>query len=154
MDLVNRIRAVFKDAAITTDIMVGFAGEDDREFTESLNFVKQVGFARAHIFAYSKREGTPAAVMDGQVPAKIASERVNKLYSVVEDRSEELLKPLNGTVTTVIPESYKEGVAHGHTASFVEVAVACNEEVYSEIQGKLVPVKLSVCKNTVTGELQ
>ncbi len=154
LEYMENIRSRIPGVMFTTDIICGFPGETDEDFDKTCEFVKKAGFLSAHIFAYSKREGTPAAVMDGQVPAKIASERVNKLYSVVEDRSEELLKPLNGTVTGVIPESYKEGVAHGHTASFVEVAVACNEEVYSEIQGKLVPVKLSVCKNTVTGELQ
>lgn len=154
LEYMENIRSKIPGVMFTTDIICGFPGETDEDFDKTCEFVKKAGFLSAHIFAYSKREGTPAAVMDGQVPAKIASERVNKLYSVVEDRSEELLKPLNGTVTTVIPESYKDGVAHGHTASFVEVAVACNEKVYSEIQGKLVPVKLSVCKNTVTGELQ
>ena len=154
LEYMENIRSKMPGVMFTTDIICGFPGETDKDVEETSELVKKAGFLSAHIFAYSKRVGTPAAVMEGQVPSNVASERVNKLYSVVEHRAEEILAHLDGIVTTVIPENYKDGVAHGHTASFVEVEIACNEEVYSQIQGKLVSVKLSVNKNTVTGELQ
>ena len=69
-DLVLRIRNIFPDAAITTDIMVGFAGESDEEFEKSLEFVKKMGFARSHIFIYSRRTGTVAAALKNQIPQK------------------------------------------------------------------------------------
>ncbi|MEG2039018.1 MAG: tRNA (N(6)-L-threonylcarbamoyladenosine(37)-C(2))-methylthiotransferase MtaB, partial [Oscillospiraceae bacterium] len=66
-DLVKRIRLTFDNSAITTDIMVGFAGEDDKEFAENLAFAQEIGFAKAHVFAYSVREGTRAANFENQL---------------------------------------------------------------------------------------
>ena len=154
LEYMGNIRSKMPGVMFTTDIICGFPGETDEDFADTCELVKRAGFLSAHIFAYSKREGTPAAVMDGQVPSNVASDRVNGLYAVVGERAKALLAPLDGTVTELIPENYKDGVAHGHTASFVEVSVVCDEDVYSKIQGKLVSVKLSVSGNTVTGELQ
>ena len=108
----------------------------------------------AHIFAYSKREGTPAARMEGQVPSAVSSERVNKLYEVVEETAKKMLVTLNGTVADVIPENYKDGKAYGHTACFVEVEISCSAEDYERIQGKIVSVRLFADGIRVSGELQ
>jgi len=74
-DLVNRIREVVPDIALTTDIMTGFPGESDAEFAESLDFVRQTDFADGHVFTYSAREGTPAAEFPDQVPHPVRKQR-------------------------------------------------------------------------------
>ncbi len=154
LEYMENIREKIPGVMFTTDIICGFPGETDKDFADTCDLVRKAGFLSAHIFAYSKRQGTPAAEMGGQVPSKVASDRVNKLYSVVAERARELLSPLDGKIVSVIPENYKDGEAYGHTASFVEVAIRCDEEAYTKIQGKLTKVKLSVKGNTVTGELQ
>ena len=83
----------------------------------------------------------------------MASERVNKLYAVVEENAEELLSVYNGKTVEVIPENYKDGKAVGHTASFIEVEIECAPDEFEAIQGKLVSVELAVCKNLVSGKI-
>jgi len=85
--LVEEARSWIPDLAVTTDIMVGFPGETDEEFRQSLEFIEKMQFARIHVFPYSPRPGTPAASMKGQVPGKIKRER-EKLVAEVGRRSE------------------------------------------------------------------
>ncbi|NOZ93434.1 MAG: tRNA (N(6)-L-threonylcarbamoyladenosine(37)-C(2))-methylthiotransferase MtaB [Acidobacteria bacterium] len=80
--LVELARAAHPDMAVTTDVMAGFPGETDAELEESLAFVESVGFARLHVFRYSRRPGTPAASMPGQVPGPVASERSRRLHEL------------------------------------------------------------------------
>ena len=79
---IGMIRQSFPDAAITTDVMVGFPGETDTEFEETVSFVQKIGFSRLHVFQYSRREGTPAAKFPNQVPARIKEERSRILIDV------------------------------------------------------------------------
>ena len=85
--ILDRVRAAMPDAAITTDIIVGFPGETDRDFEDTLDLVRQARFAGAFTFQYSPRPGTPAAGMDGQVPAAVVAERYQRLAALVEDVS-------------------------------------------------------------------
>lgn len=80
--LVELARAAHPDMAVTTDVMAGFPGETDAEFETSLAFVEAAGFARLHVFRYSRRPGTPAASMPGQVPGPVASERSRRLHEL------------------------------------------------------------------------
>ena len=101
-DLVRRLREYMPDCAITTDIMVGFPGETDREFAETLEFVKKVGFASAHIFIYSRRHGTVAAKMDGQIDPMIAKERSKALFAAVGETRKAYLHSLIGSKTELL----------------------------------------------------
>src|SRR6266702_4583386 len=83
--IIDRVRAQIPDAAITTDIIVGFPGETERDFQDTLDVVRQARFACAFTFQYSKRPGTDAAGMPGQVPAGVVSERYERLAAVVEE---------------------------------------------------------------------
>jgi tRNA-2-methylthio-N6-dimethylallyladenosine synthase len=85
LGIVEKVRAAMPEAAITTDIIVGFPGETESDFTQTLEVVHEAGFASAFTFQYSKRPGTPAASMDGQVPQKVVRERYERLVEVVED---------------------------------------------------------------------
>jgi len=83
--ILDRVRATMPDAAITTDIIVGFPGETERDFSDTLDLVRQARFAGAFTFQYSIRAGTPAAEMDGQVPAEVVRERYERLAALVAE---------------------------------------------------------------------
>jgi tRNA-2-methylthio-N6-dimethylallyladenosine synthase len=85
LGILQRVREAMPDAAITTDIIVGFPGETDDDFQATLDVVRQARFAGAFTFQYSKRPGTPAAGMDGQVPSRIVRERYGRLVALVEE---------------------------------------------------------------------
>jgi tRNA-2-methylthio-N6-dimethylallyladenosine synthase len=83
--ILDRVRSAIPDAAITTDIIVGFPGETERDFADTLDLVRQARFAGAFTFQYSQRPGTPAAAMPGQVPAETVRDRYDRLVALVED---------------------------------------------------------------------
>jgi tRNA-2-methylthio-N6-dimethylallyladenosine synthase len=83
LGILERVRAAIPDAAITTDIIVGFPGETERDFADTLDMVRQARFAGAFTFQYSQRPGTPAATMDGQVPADVVADRYERLAALV-----------------------------------------------------------------------
>lgn len=85
LGIIDKVRAAMPDAAITTDIIVGFPGETDADFEQTLEVVRESGFASAYTFQYSKRPGTPAAEMPGQVPADVVRERYERLTALVEE---------------------------------------------------------------------
>lgn len=104
LELIKMIRSYVPDAAITTDIIVGFPGETEQDFEDTLALVQEVGFDAAFTFIYSKRSGTPAAKMEGQVPLDIKKDRLNRLMEVQNlsslHRNEEML----GKVVEVLAE--------------------------------------------------
>jgi tRNA-2-methylthio-N6-dimethylallyladenosine synthase len=83
--ILDRVRSAIPDAAITTDIIVGFPGETERDFADTLDLVRRARFAGAFTFQYSQRPGTPAAAMAGQVPAGIVRDRYDRLVALVEE---------------------------------------------------------------------
>ena len=121
------LRARFPGCAITTDIMVGFPGETEEEFAETLRFAKEIAFARAHIFMYSRRPGTPAATMAGQIPASEKAARAHRLSEVCEHTRQEYESALCGqTVDVLLETPLENGCFEGHTATYVPVCVKTN----------------------------
>src|SRR5579863_145816 len=113
--ILNRVRAAIPDAAITTDIIVGFPGETDQDFEDTLDLVRQARFAGAFTFRYSICPGTPAASMDGQVPPEVVRERYGRLVALVEDISlAENQRPTGREVEVLVAEGEgrKDGVTH------------------------------------------
>jgi len=102
--LANQIRTIFPNSALTTDLIVGFPGETDELFEETLQFVNSTRFDVAYTFLYSPRSGTPAATMPAQVPEKIKKERLNRLMLIQNDISLEINKKLEGTWQEVLVE--------------------------------------------------
>ena len=96
--ILDRVRASIPDAAITTDIIVGFPGETEQDFADTLDLVRQAGFAGAFTFRYSIRPGTPAATMDAQVPADLVQERYERLTALVEETTYAENQKLAGVV--------------------------------------------------------
>ena len=85
LDIIERVRGAMPDAAISTDIIVGFPGETEEDFLETIDVVKQARFAGAYTFQYSKRPGTPAAVLEDQIPKEVVQERYERLVALVND---------------------------------------------------------------------
>jgi tRNA-2-methylthio-N6-dimethylallyladenosine synthase len=85
LGIIDKVRAAMSDAAITTDIIVGFPGETEADFQATLDVLRAARFAGAFTFQYSKRPGTPAASMDGQLPKQVVQERYDRLVAVVEE---------------------------------------------------------------------
>src|SRR3984893_7930893 len=115
LGIIEQVRAAIPDAAITTDIIVGFPGETERDFAGTLDAVRAARFAGAFTFRYSVRPGTPAAAMDGQVPADVVQERYERLTAVVEDTSLEGNRQFTGQEVEVLVadgEGRKDEVTH------------------------------------------
>ena len=132
-DLVNRIRANFENASITTDIMVGFAGETEKEFEENLNFLKKIGFARSHVFAYSKRQGTMAAALKSQVEPCEKDKRANLMGQATRECESQFLKTQVGKTEEVLFETYKCGIAEGYTENYSRVKVKADKNLSGQI---------------------
>jgi tRNA-2-methylthio-N6-dimethylallyladenosine synthase len=106
LDIIDRVRAVLPNAAITTDIIVGFPGETEADFAETLHVVRQARFASAFTFQYSPRPGTPAATMADQIPKAVVQERYDRLIELQEQISWEENKQLVGTDVEVLVSSF------------------------------------------------
>lgn len=116
--LVEKIRSAIPEASFTTDIIVGFPGETEENFQETLDVVKQVGFDAAYTFLYSKRSGTPAADMEEQVPQEIKKKRLQRLIEVQNQIGLEINKKLESTIVSVLvegPSKNDPGIMMGRT---------------------------------------
>lgn len=137
-DLVCRIRSIFPDAAISTDVMVGFPAESDEEFTESLEFARKVGFAKTHIFAYSRRKGTIADKMEGQIEKSVKAERSHKMQEVAAKSEHDFFQSLVGKTVSVLFETCENGRAVGYTENYALIEV----ETDKKLNGCLLKVKI------------
>lgn len=122
--LVNKLRTQFENASVTTDIMVGFPGETDEDFKESLDLVREICFASAHVFPYSVRKGTRAAEMGGQVPQSVKKQRAAVMREAVRESEIKFLNSQISKLSRVIFER-DEGLDfhHGHTENYTPVRV-------------------------------
>jgi tRNA-2-methylthio-N6-dimethylallyladenosine synthase len=115
LGILERVRAAIPDAAITTDIIVGFPGETERDFADTLDMVRRARFAGAFTFQYSQRPGTPAAAMDGQVPADVVADRYERLAALVSESALAENEALVGRQVEVLVaegEGRKDGLTH------------------------------------------
>jgi tRNA-2-methylthio-N6-dimethylallyladenosine synthase len=103
--LVKRIRQAMPDIALSTDIIVGFPGETERDFADTLDVVRQAGFSSAFTFIYSPREGTPASMMQNQVPTDVTQQRFTRLLDEVQRQAYAYSQSLVGTCASVLIES-------------------------------------------------
>lgn len=122
--VVDKLRMAFPGCAVTTDIMVGFPGESDEEFAESMAFAEKIGFAGIHVFQYSIRRGTVAAMRPNQVTPQVKSARAKAMANVAERLERKFLEEQVGTVQTVLIEkSTSEEYSHGFTGSYIPVRI-------------------------------
>ena len=144
LDLVNKIRTAIPDISLTTDIIVGFPGETDEDFEETLSLVKICGFDSVFTFEYSKRTGTPAARMDDQVPEAVVKERFARLLDVVRDTGREQCARFEGLTLPVLVEekNREEGLMTGRT----EHNLLVHFEGDPSLIGQIIPVSLDKCE--------
>lgn len=128
-------------ASFTTDLMVGFPGESEEDFLETESFVREVGFIDAHVFAYSKRAGTPAASYSGQIPESVKRDRSARLIAVKNEVRDEVLDRIVARTEplSVILESYDGKFYSAHSDTFAEVRVEADEGRSGEMV-KVIPV--------------
>ena len=145
LDLVKKIRAAVPDISLTTDIIGGFPGETEEDFQETLDVVRQVRYDSAFTFIYSKRTGTPAAVMEDQVPADVVKDRFDRLLAEVQRIAGEMCAVHQGTVQTVLVESVNE-----HDPELMTGRLSNNLLVHfpgdESMIGKMVDVSLDECR--------
>ena len=140
---INEIRSIRPNIAITTDVIVGFPGETEELFNETVESIKKIKFAEMHVFPYSRREGTLAASMPNQVDGNIKKERVRKLISLSEELKNEFYKSLIGTEEELLVEKYIDGYLVGHLSNYGLCKVKSDNELLNEI----LKVKLSSYEN-------
>ncbi len=134
MRAVKLLRDAFPTLQLTTDIIAGFPGETEQDFEESCRLVENARFLMVHAFPYSKRRGTPAAVMKNQVPDEIKHKRVAILSQKAAEIRGEILDSLIGSEVEVLFESQSGGYSFGHTPEFVEVKVRCEGDLHACIR--------------------
>lgn len=149
--LVEKIKKAMPDIFLSTDIMVGFPGETEEDFQHTLDVVKKVGFSTAFTFIYSKRTGTPAAVMPDQVPEEIVKDRFQRLLDTVNGMVERINATQLGKLVQVLVEEYhpETGIVSGRTDHNTLIHFHGKENIV----GKMVEVK--VVENNIfylTGE--
>ncbi len=128
---VRRLREAFPTLGLTADVIVGFPGETDADFTESAAFLRNARFLDAHIFAYSRRPGTEAADMPGQIPESVKKSRSAALIAAQAELHRELLGEAvaDGRPVPVLFETQENGWAQGHTPAFYEIRVPATEDL-------------------------
>ena len=134
----EKIKSLWQNASLTTDIMVGFIGESDEEFNESLEFAKKAKFLKAHIFPYSVRQGTVAARMSGRVNEQTKSKRANIMSAALDEASKNVMARLIGSTRSVLFERCENGFTVGYSEDYVPVFIKEN----TALQGEIVKVKI------------
>jgi len=133
---IAKLRGVFPNLAVTTDLIVGFPGETDEEFTQTYDFIKEVGFSELHVFPYSIRTGTPAARMSDQVPDLIKSARVAQMIALSDQMAKVYASKFEGTnVGVLVEEVDKEDARYviGHTTNYLKVRFEASKATLGEI---------------------
>ncbi len=131
--IVELLRNTYKDVIITTDIIVGFPEESDKEFEETYEFLKQIKFYKMHIFKYSPRKGTPAAKNKHQIDGKIKEERSKKLIELSNKNETEYNQSYIGKTVEVLFEEEKTGLYKGHTQNYILVYCKSKENLQNKI---------------------
>lgn len=120
---IAHIREIRPNIAITTDIIVGFPGETEEDFQETLKTSKELAFAKIHVFPYSLRDKTKAASMKNQVEGKIKKERARRLLTLSHELEEQYALNFLGKEEVVLTESKKDGYTYGHTSNYLHIKI-------------------------------
>ena len=129
---IKKIRQIRPNINITTDVIVGFPGETDKMFLETIKTIKKIGFTKLHVFPYSKREGTVAASMENQIDSKVKKERVKQLLKLSHELEVVYMKKFLNKEMTFIPEIYKDGYLIGHTENYLLIKAKGKEKKLRE----------------------
>lgn len=143
---IKKLRKIRPNISITTDVIVGFPGETKEEFEETIETIKKIEFTKLHVFPYSKREGTKAAVMDGQVDENIKKKRVKILLQLSKELEYNYMEKFIGKKVIFIPEMAKEEYIIGHTGNFLNVKYRGNKnDLNKDIEVKINNIEYPYC---------
>jgi threonylcarbamoyladenosine tRNA methylthiotransferase MtaB len=127
------------EAAITTDVIVGFPGETSSEFQESYKLCQKLEFARIHVFTYSPREGTQASQMPNQVEDRVKKQRSQRMLALAKESAQNFSRQFLGKTMPVLWEKQSDGIWSGHTGNYIKVYTRSNKD----LTNKLLPVKMT-----------
>ena len=139
VEIVKRLRETYNDVILTTDIIVGFPGENEEEFNQTYEFLKRIKFYKMHIFKYSPRRGTKAEVMGNQVQGDVKEYRSKKLLELSDINEKEYLKSYIGKEVEVLFEEKEGEYYKGHTSNYIMVKYKTQEE----LENKIINVKIN-----------
>ncbi len=132
LESIDRLRSAIPTVQFTTDMIVGFPQESDEDFEATVEFVRRAQFLMIHVFPYSKRAGTPAAAMTGQIPEQIKHARAARLSALQSEIRRDILNSFTGKQMSVLFETFENGNAHGHTPEFVEVVCKSSSALHAK----------------------
>lgn len=141
VDKVKLIRREVPDISITTDLIVGFPGETEKDFNETLDTLEKIKFTKIHTFPYSKREGTPAAVMDNQIPEDIKKARVHKVLEISDKYELQFYQSKIDKEYEVVTELHKNNVCLCYTSNYIPVVIK------EKLENKIINIKISDVKS-------
>ena len=142
--IINQLREIKPDIAISGDFIVGFPGETDEDFEETMKLVRSVKYAQAYSFKFSPRPGTPAAIMDGQVPEEVKSLRLTRLQALLKEQQIAFNKSVVGKTLPVLIENTgkTEGSAFGRSPYMQAVQVNIGDASFDDLNGKIFNVNI------------
>lgn len=148
-DRIEKIRKMIKDVSITTDLIVGFPNEDEKDMEDTLKFIKEIKFTKIHTFPYSKREGTKAASMENQIDETIKRKRVKTVLELSDQLEQDFYQSKLNKTEEVIIEQTKDGKSYGYTSNYIKV------EIDSPLKpNEVISVKINKVNNKkVTGKI-
>lgn len=129
LKVVNKIRTIRPDISLTTDVIVGFPNENDKDFSECMNFIKKIKFAKIHVFPYSKRDKTIAATMDNQVEKKAKKIRVKELINLSKKLENDYFDKFINQSLDVLIEKVKDNYSYGHTSNYLYLKIKGNLKI-------------------------
>lgn len=142
---INKIREIRPDISITTDVIVGFPGEDENLFEECIEFCKKIKFSKIHVFPYSVRKGTPAAKFPNQIDNALKKERARILIDVSKKLEEEYMMKFLNTKVDVLVEQNKDGYSYGHTSNYLLMKLEGKYTSEEVINAKIVELEYPCC---------
>lgn len=142
---IAEIRKIRPAMAISTDVIVGFPGENEELFLKTIETCRKIEFSKIHVFPYSERKGTKATTMAGVVPVNIRKERSRRLLEVSHDLERNYMNKFIGKSVSVLVEEYKDGYSYGHTSNFLYVKVKRELEHNVFIEIKIKEVSYPYC---------
>lgn len=121
LNKINEIRTIRNDISITTDLIVGFPNENEEDFNNTYEFLKEVNFSKIHVFPYSRRKGTPADLMDNQIPEDIKKKRVKKVLELSKELENNYMNKFINKELEILVEKYEDGIVFGHTSNYIGI---------------------------------
>lgn len=148
--LISELRAKVPGIALTTDLIVGFPGETEENFQETLETLKEIRFSGIHVFPYSRRTGTPAASYPNQVTNEVKKERVHRVQELEKEIALDYRKQFMGRVVHVLAEEIKDGFFEGLSDEYIRVSI---RDSHIE-RGKMYPVRIdTITEDGLSGVL-